>query len=59
MYYMSEEGTGYPETIVTYHCEVPCGFQEMNLGTLEEQQGVVIADSTLCHVLSFKIHIIL
>ena len=35
-------GVRSPGTRVTDTCELPCGYWELNLGPLEEQQGVCL-----------------
>lgn len=39
----TEHAIVYPETGMTDGCETPFGYNEPNLGSLEEQSGILIA----------------
>ena len=49
------KGDGIPDTGVRDGCEPPCGFWELNLGPLKEQQVLLTAEPSLqlpCQVFS-------
>ena len=44
---LAEAAVGFPGTGVIDSCELPCGCWELNLGPLQEQQGLLAASPSL------------